>query len=308
MAGGVIGQEWAGGEVFRRRVSVTPAIRAALVISILAHVAALWPWLPQLLRPAPDVPERGVGSGALIVELAPPPAPPPAPALAPREQRPVARAPRRERAPAPRQARPPAAPRAPAIALETPAPRAPPAAPAAPRAGATPAPGGDLSSYIESRRRARQEEAAPAPVPSAAPAPPQAAAAPEDESTRANRIAAANLGYGRKPVFGAEPVRGGGVFDIRRVGYDSAEFVFFGWNKDIRRNTAQLIEVRRGAHGDIRLAVVRRMISIIRENEQGDFVWDSKRLGHNVVLSARPRDDAGLEEFLLQEFFSLRPR
>jgi hypothetical protein len=45
------------------------------------------------------------------------------------------------------------------------------------------------------------------------------------------------------------------------------------------------------------------MISIIRDYEQGDFVWESQRLGRNVTLSARTRDTAGLEDFLLQEFF-----
>ena len=112
-----------------------------------------------------------------------------------------------------------------------------------------------------------------------------------------------NLGSDRRANFGADPRRGGGVFTVQRVGYDYAEFLFFGWNKDIKRNTAQVIEVRKGAHSDIRLAVVRRMIVIIREHEQGDFVWESPRLGRNLTLSARARDTAGLEDFLLREFF-----
>ncbi|MGZ8265062.1 MAG: hypothetical protein ACXW2I_12745, partial [Burkholderiales bacterium] len=75
------------------------------------------------------------------------------------------------------------------------------------------------------------------------------------------------------------------------------------WNKDIQRNTLQLIEVRKGSEPDIRIAVVRRMIAIIREQEKEDFVWESKRLGRNLLLSARVRDNAGLEEFLMREFF-----
>ena len=124
----------------------------------------------------------------------------------------------------------------------------------------------------------------------------------EDDNARANRLAAANLGSNRKPVFGPER-RGGGVFHIQRMGYDYAEFLFFGWNKDIRRNTQQLIEVRKGGNSDMRIAVVRRMIAIIREHEQGDFVWESQRLGSNVILSARAKDNAGLEEFMMREFF-----
>jgi len=85
--------------------------------------------------------------------------------------------------------------------------------------------------------------------------------------------------------------------------YDDAEFVFFGWNRDIRRNTAQLIEVRRGNNKDIRIAVVRKIIAIIREYEQEEFLWESKRLGRNLTLSARAKDNAGLEDFMMREFF-----
>jgi hypothetical protein len=125
----------------------------------------------------------------------------------------------------------------------------------------------------------------------------------EDDNARANRIAAANLGLDRKPTFGSDTSRGGGIFSIQRMSYDYAEFLFFGWNRDIRRNTTQTIEVRKGGNSDIRIAVVRRMIGIIREYEDGDFVWESKRLGRNVTLSARARDTAGLEDFMMREFF-----
>ena len=89
----------------------------------------------------------------------------------------------------------------------------------------------------------------------------------------------------------------------KRQGYDYAEFIFFGWNREFRRNTKQQIEVRKGNNSDIRLAVVRRMIAIIREYEQEDFRWESYRLGRSITLSARASDNAGLEEFMLREFF-----
>jgi hypothetical protein len=194
------------------------------------------------------------------------------------------------------------------IALNKPAPGVPSAPPATPsaRPPPTPAPaaprppsGSDLASYIEARRQARGESQAAAPSPERASQTPSA----EDENTRANRIAAANLGSDRKPTFGSDTSRGGGIFSIQRLSYDYAEFLFFGWNKDIRRNTTQLIEVRKGTNSDIRLAVVRRMIVIIREHEDGDFVFESRRLGRNITLSARARDTAGLEDFLMREFF-----
>ena len=106
----------------------------------------------------------------------------------------------------------------------------------------------------------------------------------------------------RTPTYGPER-KGGGIFQLERVGYTSAEFTFFGWNKDIRRRAKQTIEVQIGANPDIRIAVVRRMIVIIREHETEDFVWVSPRLGREVTLSARLRDNAGLEDFLMQEFF-----
>ena len=45
------------------------------------------------------------------------------------------------------------------------------------------------------------------------------------------------------------------------------------------------------------------MIAIIRESESGEFIWISHRLGRDVTLSAAPEDNAGLEDFLMREFF-----
>lgn len=147
----------------------------------------------------------------------------------------------------------------------------------------------DLSAYIEAQRRARGAPAQDPPV--------------ENEDARRNRIIAGNLGSARDRTFGYDPSRSGGVFHIERLDYDYAEFIFFGWNKDISRNAKQLIEVRKGNNSDIRIAVVRKMVAIIREYEQEDFLWVSQRLGRSLTLSARPRDRAGLEDFMMREFF-----
>ena len=45
------------------------------------------------------------------------------------------------------------------------------------------------------------------------------------------------------------------------------------------------------------------MVSLIRQHYKGDFNWDSHRLNRTIVMSARPEDNAGLEEFLMLEFF-----
>ena len=49
--------------------------------------------------------------------------------------------------------------------------------------------------------------------------------------------------------------------------------------------------------------MIRRMIALIRVHYQGDFDWESQRLGRTIVKSARPEDSAELEDFLMQEFF-----
>lgn len=164
-----------------------------------------------------------------------------------------------------------------------------PSPPAAPSIGAAP---GDLSAFLAARRRARGEPASP-PDPF-----------PDDEAARRNQRIAENIGQNAPQSFGYDPRRGGGVFQIQTLEFDYCEFVFFGWRNDIRRNVKQLIEVRRGIQPNIRIAVVRKMIEIIRDNEKGSFMWQSMRLGRNVTLSARAENSAELETFLSAEFFS----
>lgn len=253
-----------------------PTIWVAIVLSALVHAAVLSKWLPEIRFPSPDELERRALVPPLVVNLAPPRILPPAPLPAP--------------PPAPR-----AKPRPP---IEAPTP--PPAAePPAPPALAAPRPRpefDDLASYVEARRRARAASGPAAP-------PDRPASIPvEDENTRASRNVAQNLGSQERLSFGYDPNRSGGLFQIQLLGYDYAEFTFIGWNKDIRRTTKQLVEVRRGDNSDIRIAVVRRMIAIIREEVQEDFLWDSQVLGYRT-LSARVKDNKTLEEFLMGEFF-----
>jgi hypothetical protein len=152
----------------------------------------------------------------------------------------------------------------------------------------------DLAAYIAARRRSRGESE-PSSGASTTPA--------QDDIARRDRIIASNLASVNTQNFGNNQKNSGGIFQIIRVGYTDAEFTFFGWSKDIRRRAQQRIEVRIGETGTIRDAVVRKMISIIREYEVQDFTWESRRLGRNVQLSARQQDTAELEAFLLKEFF-----
>ncbi len=127
----------------------------------------------------------------------------------------------------------------------------------------------------------------------------------DPDRARREHVAAANLaGFSASPL-GVEPRNGGGLFQIKRMGYHDAEFIFFGWNREIDRRIPQMIEVRQREHEDIQIAVVRKIIAIIREHEPTDFRWESNRLRRRVVLSARERDNADLESFMMREFFGI---
>jgi hypothetical protein len=99
----------------------------------------------------------------------------------------------------------------------------------------------------------------------------------------------------------------GGVFQVLRKGLRSGEFAFNGFRNEGQRRWREVIEVDAGPGGDIELAMVRRMIELIRTHYTGDFRWESHRVGRVVVLSARPADQPGLEEFLVREFFDSPP-
>lgn len=95
----------------------------------------------------------------------------------------------------------------------------------------------------------------------------------------------------------------GGVFQIISKGTRTAQFQFRGWNPGANSSWRQTIDVDAGLNGDVELAIVQRMIALIRSHYSGDFNWESHRLGKVVVLSARPSDNAELEAFLMREFF-----
>ena len=147
---------------------------------------------------------------------------------------------------------------------------------------------GDLWAYVQARRAERGEQKA-SPI--------------DDEKARLNRSLAANLPVPAHGAGAQDTREGGGIFAIKRMDYDDAAFAFYGWNKEMGRKTPQLIEVRKGDNSDMRIAVVRKMIAIIREFEKEDFVWESTRRSRNFVLSARLSDNTSLENFLMHEFF-----
>jgi len=277
----------------------------------LVHLAALWNLLPRVpllannaLAPGDEVsaPLTATlqGPSTLVPESRPPvvvaeqaPTPPtpqvrpkPAPRPLPRRPSPPPAAPPLTSPSSPVTIAPPVEPQ------PVPPPPVVPPAPPAP-AQRTPPPT-DLSAFIAERRRARGE-----PDPSQG----NTADAPESDIARRDRIVAQNLASVNTRDFGKGTRNSGGIFQITKLGSSDAEFTFFGWNKDINRRAQQRIEVRQGDNPDIRIAIVREMISIIRRYENEDFVWESHRLGRNITLSARAQDTRDLENFMLREFF-----
>jgi outer membrane biosynthesis protein TonB len=281
-------------ELVRRRFEI------ALAISLVIHAIAVWLFLTHdtllrhgdmLAKSEEPLSVRVAPSRPAVVE--PPQAAkeaPPAPAVKPQPPRVV---PRRPTPPPPVMTAPRPAP--PIVVAPQPPPPTPP--PPAPQPEPAPQPqppmAGDLASYIEQRRRARGESG-------------------EQTATvdARDRAIAQNLASINTNTFGELPRNGGGTFQIRTLDYDNAQFTFFGWNKDISRRAFQVIDVRKGDSATIELAVVRKIISIIRDHEPGDFVWHSIRLARDLTLSARPSDNAELESFMMQEFFTAagRPR
>jgi hypothetical protein len=269
-----------------------PPIAVWLAASLLLHIALML-WQPSLhLKP----PTEFASAPPLSVELRPvlpaEPTPPPVAAAPPPPA--VRTAPPPKPKPPPvialDQAKPGAPPAftvpAPAPKVEEPSPELPPpVAKAAP-----PTPENDFATLVDARRRARGE--APFDAPSL-------------EVERANRGAlnSARLNQPLPTNFAAPRRQNGyGSFEIRRRGYDYAEYLFRGWNENFRREGLELIEVRQGNHSTIDIAVIRSMIEIIRRTENGTFSWQSRRLGRALILSAHARDNASLEEFLLKEF------
>jgi hypothetical protein len=254
-----------------------------LALSLFTHM------LLVVILPKPetkiDMSEAG-GQGPLQVVIAPEEKASPPPAAS---------------SPPPSPQRPPSAPRV--IAVPKPSPLMPPVA-VAPDPAPTPPvvppkpesrePPVDFMAALNARRAQRQaaEDAAASENASAR--------AGEREMTASEKATAGfnrnmqSLGRGRDGTSG--------VFQIQSKGTRYAAFSFRGWTTDRSRAQYQVIEVDAGIGGDVELAIVRKMISLIREHYQGNFNWDSQRLGRVVVLSARKEDNAGLEAFIMREF------
>jgi hypothetical protein len=275
---------WLHKPATRQDVVTIRKVWVTLAVSLLVHTAALLLFVTHPPIPGSEQEAAEQESTPVQVELAE--AKPPSPSPAPAE--PAAAPLPKTRPPAARVRPPPmvAMPRLEAPAIRTPALAPPPQIAAAPPQARPPAQG-DFLSFVEANRRARGA----------------AESAQDNSETDFNTKIAANLPGAAHGVAAQMPIRGGGMFQMKRMTYDDAAFEFFGWNTEMGRRTPQLIEVRKGSSATMQIAVVRRMIAIIREYSKEDFTWDSGRHGRIVTLSARPADTAALEQYLLRDMF-----
>jgi type IV secretory pathway VirB10-like protein len=152
----------------------------------------------------------------------------------------------------------------------------------------------DMSSMLEAARERRRAA--------------QAAVQESQEAQQGNRgmspqeAAEANVRRSMQQASGRQGTNG--VFQIISKSTRTASFSFKGWKASANNSWRQVIEVDAGLGGNVELAIVRRMIELIRTHYSGDFSWESQRLGRVINLSARPQDSAELETFMMREFFS----
>lgn len=124
----------------------------------------------------------------------------------------------------------------------------------------------DLFSQIEAARKRRAEAAAQSGLPEVASEPEQPEQADNDQS-----VALANIEFSLHRARGTDREDVGGVFQVRRVGYQDAEFIFRGWSERSRRNATRLFNVEKGPNADIQTALIKKVIEIIREEKRETF-------------------------------------
>lgn len=148
------------------------------------------------------------------------------------------------------------------------------------------APPTDMMSYVNAARARRR-----------------AAGYPDADTTLRERGPSADEARMANIMRNLQPQGTNGVFQIISVSVRTGKYSFRGWTQNSSNARREVIEVDAGPGGDVERAMVRSMIELIRRYYKGDFNWESPRLDRVIVLSARIEDNAGLEDFLMREFF-----
>lgn len=165
-----------------------------------------------------------------------------------------------------------------------------------PQKADTPAPT-DLSEFINQRRPQPQQPAAPSRPAGIFDGPEYARNSNTEPQPSAEEIRMAKV---RRNL---QTPGTSGIFQILEIRSHYARFSFRAWTTNVSNPRREIIQVETEPGGNIERAVIRRMIQLIRQYHQEDFNWESHRLNRVIVLSARPGDQEGLEDFLMREFF-----
>lgn len=262
----------------------------ALMLSLIVHALLLVIFVPRLFeKPAVTASQEPI---TVQLGLPAPAEPSPPPAIIPEPE------PKPEPKPAVQHVTKPKPvanpPVAPVIASDKSSTFSVPVVPPVPKPAPVPAPDAnaptDMMAYVNAARARRQET--------------------DDFAARENAAAVAKeRGPSAEEVRDANIKRNlqqpgtNGVFQILSLNDHSGQFSFLGWTGEYSSARREVFEVEVGVNGDIQRVMVRKMIELIRRHYTGDFNWESQRLGHVVIKSARIEDNDELENFLLQEFF-----
>jgi hypothetical protein len=260
-----------------------------ILISVLLHVVGIWYLLTQLPIEIPMQSPAPGNMGTVSITLAPAPSsvpPQPVPAKTPPKPK-TAPTPAKSSKATPRIRRAPKSITAITPTIVAPQPDAPKYEQSVQE---------DFSSHIQAAREKREaaqaQERALAGETSAA----------EDTPQSPNDIARANI-QAQRGWMGIDKDKSGGIFQVRDKTPFRASLIFRGWNASSSRSAQQNIPVERGSDDSIEMAIVNKMIEMIRKKTSTDIPWRSQRLGRVITLSARLKDTAELQQFLMREMF-----
>ena len=258
--------------------------RTGLAVTILLHLllVALYFWQPEKPEKKARPPEGG--EVVYVAPLSKPAQPPPQKSSTPKPTKPSKDTPR----PRPTTPRVERLPDTITLPNEKPVEVAKVEPPPEPKREEIP-PDMDMTEYIAKRRAARG-------------ATDPSISTEESEAARGTRNALANIASINKR--GQDDANeSGGIFSISNKTFHSMDLKFRGWNPNFKRRWLTAVTVEQGNEPDVETAVVKKMIELIRREKTGDFEWDSHRLGKVITMSARPKDTAELQAFLMKEMF-----
>ena len=147
----------------------------------------------------------------------------------------------------------------------------------------------DMASYVKARQAQRQFT--------------EADAAKQNAEAAAREIGPSELQIRDERIKNNFKNGTNGIFEITSLSGRHAAFAFRGWTNDYSNARREAFEVEASTGQDVRVLMIRKMITLIRQHYPGDFNWESHRLGRVEVKSARPEDGAALEDFMMMEFF-----